>query len=381
MTWLLTSDEAARIRGIVGKVSVSASEISAAQVTAKDPDVQIVDGVAAIDVRGVLSKKVDRWLSYFGVEQTAYTDISTQIAQAKQRGAKKIVLNVDSGGGSVDGLYDAMKAIRNSGIYTEAVVDGTAASAAYMLASQANRIVAKNEMSIIGSIGVATSVFLPDGVVKDITNRESADKRPDVSTEEGVAVVQDFLDDVYGVIAPMVADARGIDVKAMNENYGNGAIMTARSAISRGMIDAIGQDRIETAVKAAATTGVKRMDKQQLKAEHPDLFAAVIEEGRAIERAACLELIAAHLELAEASGDNARALADIKAMNPVGQAVMAHHAAAGIRKAAVAARQEEAPAQVVQNTVAGEVAEADPLMKEKAALNAVAENAGVKVEW
>ena len=111
------------------------------------------------------------------------------------------------------------------------------------------------------------------------------------------------------------------------------------------------------------------MDKTTLKAEHPDLFAAIVAEGKEAGKAECLEVIEGHLALAAASGDNDRALEDIKAMKPITQAVMAHHTAAGIRNASIEARDEEAPPATGGGDPAPDAPES--FAKEQAEINAM----------
>jgi ClpP class serine protease len=377
MTYLLlTGRHAEQMQALYGRTWPTASDLSTVPEAAmRDPDdVQIVDGVAAISVRGVLTKKLDATLKYWGIENTSYAGIIAQVERAKSKNAKAIQLTVDSGGGAVDGLYEAMDAIRASGIPTTAKVEGMAASAAYMLASQAMRIEADSPLSLVGSVGVATTVYTSE-YRRDIANRDSAKKRPDVATEEGVAVVQDELDDIYNVLAERIAEGRAVDVETVNEKFGQGAVMTARKALAAGMIDSIGKPNAGTPA-GLTIQGEENMDRAKLKAEHPDLFASLMAEGIAAGRAECLEVVAGHLSLAEASGDMDRAVADIRAMNPVTSSVLAHHTAASIRRANIAARQEEAPAAVVANE--GGMS-AESFEKEKAEINAMIP--GVKVEW
>lgn len=267
---LLTGKHAEQIQALYGRAMPTASDLATVPEAAmRDPDdVQIVDGVAAISVRGVLTKKLDANLKYWGIENTSYSGIITQVERAKRKGAKAIQLTVDSGGGSVDGLYEAMSAIRASGIPTTAKVEGMAASAAYMLASQATRIEAETPLTLIGSVGVATTVYTSE-YRKDIANRESAKKRPDVATEEGVAAVQDELDDIYYVLAERIAEGRRTTVEAVAEKFGNGAVMTARKAVDAGMIDGI---KTPNAVASGITiqSEDRDMDRAKWKAEHPD---------------------------------------------------------------------------------------------------------------
>jgi ClpP class serine protease len=191
-------------------------------------------------------------------------------------GADRIILDVNSPGGYVDGLYSTMNVIENIPVPVSARVGGMAASAAYMLASMANDISAENELSMIGSVGVATSASV-NKYSKEIANTDSPKKRPDVSTADGEAAVREELDDVYSVIVERIAKGRGTTVDTVNMMYGQGAVMTARKAVQRGMIDKVGFENTDSA--SAKTKGMN-MDTEQT----PVAEAVATVDGAAVER-------------------------------------------------------------------------------------------------
>jgi ClpP class serine protease len=304
---------------------------------------QIHSNVAQIEIAGILEPNRVALYDYWGVKHTAYSDIESQTAQAIEDGAKSIQYNIRSGGGNVEGMLPAMKTIKKAGIPTKASVSGLCASAAYMLASQCDSIEASSEIDILGSIGVVTSRFSYP-FFKEITNSASPNKRPDVATEEGLSAVREVLDDIYGVVMPYVVKSRNTSIEKINSEWGKGGTMTAKTALSRGMIDMI-NERVKTAGRSGANKG-KNMDMATLKAEHPDLYNAAFDAGKEAGKAEFKELAEAHLELAEASGAMERAIEDIKAGNAVGPKVFAFHNAEGIRRAQVKARDEEAPEEI-----------------------------------
>lgn len=336
--YLIADSEAEKLAAMVSKfATVSASEYENA--TADATPMLIDRGVAQIEVAGILEPERVALYDYWGVKHTAYSDITAQAVQARNDGAKKIKFNIRSGGGNVEGMLPAMKVIKKIGIPTTAVVSGMSASAAFMLASQCDTIECTSELDILGSIGVVTSAFsFP--FLKEVTNTASPNKRPDIKTEEGLAAVKEELDDIYGVVIPHVAKGRNTSIEKINSDWGRGGTMTAKTALSRGMIDSINEPK--PAGRSGKAKG-SNMDINKLKADHPDLYAAVLAEGKEIGKAEFQELAAGHVGLAELSGDNSRAMADIAAGNSITPACQIHHTTAATKRSMIEARGEEAP--------------------------------------
>jgi ClpP class serine protease len=114
------------------------------------------DGIAIIRVIGTLVARS----GYLGAASglTAYSDIADAIeAAATDPGIRAILLDVDSSGGEVGGLFDLVdhiQAIRSQcGKPIWAVADEAALSAAYAIACTADRIYV-TQTGEVGSIGV-----------------------------------------------------------------------------------------------------------------------------------------------------------------------------------------------------------------------------------
>ncbi len=90
---------------------------------------------------------------------TGSAEIGESIRLALESDSKAIVLDIDSPGGSVLGIFEAADQINLACAMKHVVasVSGLACSAAYLLASQADSIVA-TRASIIGSIGVISTL-------------------------------------------------------------------------------------------------------------------------------------------------------------------------------------------------------------------------------
>ena len=119
--------------------------LSRSHTVAESRLVQTAGGTAAIEISGVLTKSPNLFAMLFGGGNTSYPELIEALAQAQaDPSVESIELHIDSPGGHVDGLYAAMEAVKGTPKPTTAVVD-KATSAAYMLASQADRIIARNK--------------------------------------------------------------------------------------------------------------------------------------------------------------------------------------------------------------------------------------------
>lgn len=276
MKWLMTQSEIERLE----KIEASAPADFNAWKDGRNVEAVAgfrMDGrTAIVPVVGPLLPARSELYDYFGIEHTAYSDIRKGVADSERMGADRIILDINSPGGYVDGLYGTMNAIESAGVPVSARVGGMAASAAYMLASMAGDISAENELSMIGSVGVATSASV-NKYSKEIANTDSPKKRPDVSTADGEATIREELDDVYSVIVERIAKGRGTTVDTVNMMYGQGAVMTARKAVQRGMIDKVG---FENTGSAPAKTKGMNMETEQ----KPEAEAVATVDGAAVER-------------------------------------------------------------------------------------------------
>jgi ClpP class serine protease len=155
-------------------------------------------------------------------------------------GIHHIMLLIDSPGGSVTGISDFTKMVKMSSKLTTSFVFGQALSAAYWIATGADRIVSV-DTGLVGSIGVIIThrdkAAGEDNI--EFISSQSPQKKPDVSTDEGRASLQRIADDLGDVFISAVAENRDVDKKNVIENFGQGAAVVARRALDAGMIDEI----------------------------------------------------------------------------------------------------------------------------------------------
>lgn len=114
------------------------------------------DGIAIIPVQGTLMKRTSG-LNALSGGCTSYETLSNQLAEClSSPQVKGILLDVDSPGGEVSGLFDLADEIygaRSSGKPIYAVSDDSAYSAAYAIASGASKLFVTRTAGV-GSIGV-----------------------------------------------------------------------------------------------------------------------------------------------------------------------------------------------------------------------------------
>ena len=307
-------------------------------------------GVAIIPVQGTLVQRSSSLDAESGL--TSYARIGAQMRDAlADDQIRAILMEIDSPGGEVAGLFDLADAIfqaRNAKPVW-AIANESAYSAAYAIASAAERIVLPRT-SGAGSIGVVAMHM--DQSAKDAkqgyvyTPVYAGARKIDGSehfplSDEARDSLQAEVDRLYGLFVSTVARNRGIDPdtvrateagwlnpqEAVAGGFADGiatfadtlAELERRAAPSTGIMDA------RAAVRRVSTTRKRQMDKQKETAleaveESPDVAEteppsqeatldvdALKMEGRTAER----ERISAILAAPEAEGraDLARSLA------------------------------------------------------------------------
>jgi len=298
--------------------------------------------VARINVSGVLTESPDWYAMLFGGGNTTYGDISAAVLSAEtDPDVKSVEFVYRSPGGEalpVAALGDQIAAMKKSN--TARVVMAT--SAAYWLASQSNSIVADNRAALLGSVGAVVSARKPsESAYVDVTSSNAPNKRPDPETEEGRAAIRVMLDQIEDLFSTAVAVGRDTTVEKVNNDFGRGGMMLAQQALDAGMIDAIGS-ATPKATSTPSKTGVKTMDLEKLKADHPGLYASVFASGKEAGAAQELDRVKYHLTMGTKSG--AEALAIKACLDGKGKddgELQAEYLTAGMNRASLGARAQD----------------------------------------
>jgi ClpP class serine protease len=315
------------------------------------PRIMTVAGeTAEIAIQGILTPSPDIMAMIFGGGNTTYPEIISAIASAEQNDdIKNIVLAVDSPGGFMNGLFSALNSIALAKKPVKAVVSNLAASAAYAIVSQADEIIATNELSTFGSIGVMAD-FRVDEKVVTLTSTKAPKKAPDVTTEAGKEVVVDRLDALHEEFVAIIARGREVTPDTVNKDFGEGGVLLAKEAKDKGMIDGISNpvnstgtgpvitDNFKNSNKGFNNTEIQgkenkiqtivnqeeqKMNLEELKATHPSTYTQVLEVGKEQGKEEERIRAAAHLTMGDAFGamDIAiKAITDGSDMNPLLQA-------------------------------------------------------------
>lgn len=210
---------------------------------------EVMQGVAVIPIQGSLAHKTGNLDASSGV--MGYDGITTKLrTAATDPQVKAIWLDISSGGGEVEGAYTAADEIfrlsaRNGGKPIWAMVNEHAYSAAYLLASQADVVVAPPTGGV-GSIGVLaihadySGQLADEGVKLTIIRageRKARGNPYEALDEETAAEWQAEVERVRGIFADYVARGRQMsrdDILATEAATFNG-----EEGLALGLVDAV----------------------------------------------------------------------------------------------------------------------------------------------
>jgi signal peptide peptidase SppA len=182
------------------------------------------------------------------------------VAAADDR-VDEIVLDINSPGGSVEGIPELAAAIRRAGRTkaTTAFVHYTAASAAYWLAAQCDRIVCAPSGQV-GSIGVYVSHEDQSGalakagvkVTPVFAGRHKLEGNSWGALDaDARSWMQKQVDDIYDQFVDAVAAGRNVPRKTVLKDFGQGRMLSAGKAKAAGMVDYVAASVQAAPVNAA----------------------------------------------------------------------------------------------------------------------------------
>lgn len=197
------------------------------------------NGIAVVAVNDVLT-------SEYGWRGIDYKNLAVIIEQLEENDeVKAIVLDINSGGGDVNGLFDFTEYIQSVSKPIFTYTSGNLASAAYTIAAATDGIYA-TESALIGSVGVFMSFiddssYLSKNGIKEITfyGQNSEKKNLDPESKEGREVYQEEINELERMLISNVAKYRGVSTDKVLEDFGHGLMFHGNEALERGMIDGI----------------------------------------------------------------------------------------------------------------------------------------------
>ena len=232
--------------------------------TAPSADVAVTpDGIAIVPVVGTLVARS----GYLGAASglTAYSDIADTIeAAATDPGIRAILLDVDSPGGEVGGLFDLVdhiQAIRSQcGKPIWAVADEAALSAAYAIACTADRLYV-TQTGEVGSIGVVavhrdeSGADAQAGLAWSFVHAGACkvDGNPHQPLSDSArAGLQADVDALYGRFVALVTRCRKTSPEAIRAT--EAAVYRGDQAVAAGLADKVGTLRQALADLGASLT-------------------------------------------------------------------------------------------------------------------------------
>lgn len=301
-------------------------------------------GVAVIPVHGTLVQRAAWVDTPSGL--TGYDVLRARFAEALADPAVTAILfDVDSPGGEVAGLFDLVDEIyRARGrkpIY--AVADEAAYSAAYAIASAADRVFLPRTGGV-GSVGVIALHVDQSGFDEKTGLRYTAvyagARKNDFNPHEPLsgearATLQAMVDETYEIFVATVARNRGLSADAVRRT--EAGVYQGRAAVSAGLADGVRSVR-EVLAEMAGRKGVKAMETEERKK------GAAAAAGEFAEAAAAVEpesVPAAPVAAEAASAQGGRASSAEEAMRERARVVEIMNACGAVRRLIPAGLAEE----------------------------------------
>lgn len=303
--WAIVPDHLTSLAHDMPGLEAAEHALEEGQATPNSP-YSVDDGVAIVPVQGTLSKRGLRFSGFTLL--TSMREVGAVLRQAADDAdVHAIMLDVESPGGTVDGIEELASAVLAAGqskpLY--AYADGLMASAAYW-ASCGARSIAASATAQVGSIGVVlmhrefSRALERGGVTFNVITAgrfKAAGNAVEPLSAEMRAYIQSGVDDVYEMFLAAVEKGRGMEREAVLA-MADGKIFLAEAARKAGLIDRVcsRSDFLKTIKEEAAMP----MTLANLKAQHPEAVDQLRGELRAALSAEMSDAHARALEAARA---------------------------------------------------------------------------------
>lgn len=227
---------------------ISAEQVAAITAAAPKP-IRSSGGTAVIPIFGVISQRMNMMSAMSGGTSTEQLSASIRSAVADES-VKSIVYDIDSPGGSVDGITELAAEIFKASEQkpSTAVANPGMASAAYWLGSQAREIVVtpsgqagsigiiavhQDESRAIDAAGITTTVLR--------AGKYKAEGNPyEPLNPDALEYAMETLNTYYGMFVADVARGRRVSESAVRAGFGQGRMLTAKDAVAAGVADRVG---------------------------------------------------------------------------------------------------------------------------------------------
>jgi signal peptide peptidase SppA len=263
--------EAETLAGIQGQSAVTAARAQKVSSSSKG-------AVAVLPLYGLILHRGSAMGDISGPTATSTAKFLQQFRQAvNDPNVQAIVIDVDSPGGTVEGVDELASEIRGARSKKQviAVSNCLCASAAYYIAASCSEVVV-SPSSLTGSVGVYCaheddSKMLEDIGVKvtliSFGENKTAGNNYEPLSDTARADLQNMVNSFGEMFEKAVASGRKISQAKVHQSFGQGKVFTAKDAVSIGMADSIG-----TFDSVLARFGVK-MDPSSMSMEADGKFA------------------------------------------------------------------------------------------------------------
>ncbi|HVX92004.1 MAG TPA: signal peptide peptidase SppA [Xanthobacteraceae bacterium] len=199
------------------------------------------DQIARISIRGLIRGDQDR------------TEALDELGKSHVRA---VILHIDSPGGTTAGseqLHDSLRLLASRKPMV-VVVDGMAASGAYIAAMAADHIVA-HDTSLVGSIGVLFQYPNVSDLLKTLGVRveeikssplKAAPNGFEPTSPEARAAIESIVMDSYAWFRGLVQSRRHLEGEAL-DRVADGRVFTGRQALGLKLVDEIGTEQTAVA--------------------------------------------------------------------------------------------------------------------------------------
>ncbi|HEX5507583.1 MAG TPA: signal peptide peptidase SppA [Pseudolabrys sp.] len=185
--------------------------------------------------------------------------------------ARAVIVHIDSPGGTTAGsqeLFDSLRALQAKKPMV-VVVDGLAASGAYIAAMSADHIIAR-DTSLVGSIGVLfqfpnfSEIMKTVGIQMEEIKSSPLKAAPngfEPTSPEARAAIDSLVKDSYAWFKGLVKNRRHMDDEQLTR-VSDGRVFTGRQAVGLKLIDALGNEKtalawLQSDKKVPASTPVR----------------------------------------------------------------------------------------------------------------------------
>ena len=228
--WLISPDQAGDLRAMYDLIATGNAP--------KEPHQEMQDtsfiaqDIGVLRIHGLIQSRPSMFSSIFGLNTTEQL---MEEFDALERESVPILLDIDTHGGNAGLAFEFADMIANASVPVWSYSGGMAASLGYLYHSAAHHSVA-HETAMIGSIGVAVSVFKdqngePYGSQHRMVSANAKNKKG--STKE----IQRQIDQVEGVFLDFVSSRTGLSNEEVVKAGNSGGLNLGSIASERNLID------------------------------------------------------------------------------------------------------------------------------------------------